>query len=400
MKLTDPVLSSSWVPDRGTLHAVALEVLRHGPLSRSDIARRLNLSSGSLTRLATELVEAGLLREIGERASTGAGRPSRLLDVVADSRTFIGLKLTADEVLGVVTDLRADVVDTARVGLPARDPSSVVEAIARLVEQLAGAHGTITAIGVGVGGLVGDGGVVVSSPFLEWQDVPLQARVEERTGTRTIVDNDLVALTECEHWFGAGRGLDRFAVITLGAGVGYGLVANGGIVLDGDYGIGLVGHWPLDPLGPLCPAGHRGCARSMLTQEAITTAVSTALGVELDYDGALDAAERGDPAARRVVDDAGRGLGRLLAAVANLTLPQAIILGGEGVRLATVARDATAVGMRADRDPRTREIPIALMPGDSTDWCRGAAVLAIQAFALGRELDTTEAQEHGQLTRR
>jgi peroxiredoxin family protein/TusA-related sulfurtransferase/rhodanese-related sulfurtransferase len=76
------------------------------------------------------------------------------------------------------------------------------------------------------------GGVVVDAPFLGWHDVDLRALVEERTGIPTVVDNDLVALTECEHWFGAGRGLDRFAVVTLGAGVGYGLVVNGGIVVD------------------------------------------------------------------------------------------------------------------------------------------------------------------------
>ena len=98
------------------------------------------------------------------------------------------------------------------------------------------------------------------------------------TGIPTIVDNDLVAVTECENWFGTASGVDRFAVVTLGAGVGYGLVVHGQIVVDEDSGIGLVGHWPLDPLGPLCPAGHRGCAHSLLTDTAIATEVSSALG--------------------------------------------------------------------------------------------------------------------------
>lgn len=373
---------STWIPERGTPHAVALEILRHGPLARSDVAKRLNLSAATLTRLAGPLIEAGLLEEIGERAQSGAGRPKRLLDVKPRSRYFIGVKLTGEEVLGVVTDLRANVVHRARLPLPSRDPAVVVRQIGALVETLSGAGYAVTAIGIGVGALTREG-VVLGAPFLGWENVPLRQMVADRTGIPTVVDNDVVALTEGEHWFGAGRGLDRFAVVTLGAGVGYGTVINGGIVVDEDTGIGLVGHWPLDPLGPLCPAGHRGCARSVLTRSAIVEAVSGVLGREVGYDEALDAAEAGHPGARRVVDDAGRGLGRLLAAIANLTLPELVIIGGEGVRLVSVARDAVADGMRADRDPRARSIPLTTMAGDDADWCRGAAVLAIQTFALG-----------------
>lgn len=374
--------TATWIPERGTAHAVALEVLRHGPLARSDLARRLNLSAASLTRLVGPLLKAGLLEEIGEDPAARVGRPKRLLDVVAGSRHFLGLKLTGEAVLGVLTDLRAGVLGQAGRTLGSREPAEVVATIGELVDELVPPGVEVSALGIGVGALT-RGGVVVDAPFLGWHDVDLRALVEERTGIPTVVDNDLVALTECEHWFGAGRGLDRFAVVTLGAGVGYGLVVNGGIVVDEDSGIGLVGHWPLDPLGPLCPAGHRGCARSILTSTAIVEAVSHALGREHDYDAALDAAERGNPAARRVVDDAGRGLGRLLAAIANLTVPQLVIVGGEGVRLVHVAREAVEEGLRADRDPRARRIPLATLPGDDTDWCRGAAVLAIQTFALG-----------------
>ena len=372
----------TWIPERGTPHAVALEILRHGPLARSDVARRLNLSAATLTRLAGPLIEEGLLEEIGARDQVGAGRPKRLLDVKPGSRHFIGMKLTGAEVLGVVTDLRANVVHRAALPLPSRDPESVVTQVWSLVQRLAGAGYSVTALGVGVGALTRDG-VVLGAPFLDWEDVPLKQLVAERTGIPTVVDNDVVALTEGEHWFGAGRGLERFAVVTLGAGVGYGAVINGGIVVDEDSGIGLVGHWPLDPLGPLCPAGHRGCARSVLTRSAIVDAVGGALGRDVTYDEALDAAQAGHPAARRVVDDAGRGLGRLLAAIANLTAPELVIIGGEGVRLVSVARAAVDEGMRADRDPRARRIPLTTMAGDDADWCRGAAVLAIQTFALG-----------------
>lgn len=380
------IATPSWTPDNGGSQSVALEVLINGPISRSDIARRLNLSPGSLTRLSTPLIDSGLLVEVEERADGRAGRPSRPLDVVVDSHHFVGMKLTGDEVIGVTTDLRANVIASASATLSSREPAAVAKVISKLAKDLAKHAPSVTATGVGIGGLVEDHTVVTSAPFLGWSNVPFGSMLENLTGIPTVIENDVVAFTELEHWFGAGRGLDRFAVLTLGAGIGYGLVIHDDIVVDADSGIGLVGHWPLDPFGPLCPAGHRGCARSVLTQSAISQAVSSALGRAVEYEEALTLAEKGEPVARRVVDDAGRGLGRMLAAIANLTAPERIILGGEGVRLVDVAAVAIQEGIHADRDPRAHELDLVSTPGDNTEWCRGAAVIAIQRYVLGRRL--------------
>ena len=86
-------------------------------------------------------------------------------------------------------------------------------------------------------------------------------------------------------------------------------------------------------------------------------------------------------------DDAGRGLGRLLAAIANLTMPETVVIGGEGVRLASVASEAVEAGLRADRDPRTAALPLTIRSGENVEWCRGAAVVAIQTFVLGHRSD-------------
>jgi predicted NBD/HSP70 family sugar kinase len=224
---------------------------------------------------------------------------------------------------------------------------------------------------------------VRSAPFLGWSDVELGSMLETATGLPTVIANDLTAFTEYERWFGAGRNADRFAVVTLGAGIGYGLVIGGEVVEGPDSGIGLVGHWPLDPFGPVCASGHRGCAQSVLTLSAVEHGVSAALSRPVTYDEALDLAESGEPAARRVVDDAGRGLGKLLAAIANLAMPELVVLGGEGVRLVGVAGEAVQEGLAADRDPRTSPLPLFTTSGDNTEWCRGAAVLAIQTYVLG-----------------
>lgn len=372
-----------WAPSNGASRSVALEVLLNGPISRSDIARKLDLSPGSLTRLSTPLIESGLLIEVEEKMDGRAGRPSKPLDIAPASQHFIGIKLTGTDVVAVLTDLRANVILEHSATLVSRRPEDVIVELTDVVRTLSASSASVTAIGVGIGALVVDHAIVRSAPFLEWSDVPLGPMLETATGIPTVIENDVVAFTEAEHWFGAGRGLDRFAVLTLGAGVGYGVVIHNDIVVDDDSGIGLVGHWPLDPFGPLCPAGHRGCARSVLTTPAISAAVSSVLDRTVDYDEALDLAMAGEPAARRVVDDAGRGLGRMIAAIANLTAPELLVLGGEGVRLVHVAASAIEEGVAADRDPRARRVPTVATSGDNTEWCRGAAVIAIQHFVLG-----------------
>lgn len=383
--------ASSWTPLSGASHAVALDVLINGPLSRAELARRLDLSAGSLTRLARPLVDAGLLVEVephngdAHPGDTRIGRPERPLDVVPTSHHFIGVKLSGDTAHGVLTTLRAEVVVAESLPLPDNAPTAVCAVIAELVSRLTVGRPAVTAVGISIGGQAPDHATVVAAPFLHWADVPLAAMVEELTGLPTVVENDVIALTEAEHWFGAGRGLDRFAVVTTGAGVGFGLVLRGHLITSPDAGLGLVGHIPLDPSGPLCFAGHRGCSTAMLTMPSIAAAASVALRRQVDYDEVLDLALAGDPAAARIVADAGRALGRLIALAANLTMPERVILSGEGVRLVDVARREIDEALAADRDPHATPPDLNVRPGDFSQWARGAAVIAIQTYVLGAD---------------
>lgn len=370
----------------GATRAVALEVLLRGPLSRSEIARRLDLSAGSLTRLAKPLVDTGLLVEVdtGSHPESGTVRRTRPLDINPAAHHFIGAKVTGDDVHAVLTTLRADVVASARRSLPGRDPASVVAAVRELTAELTAGHPRVSRVGVSLGGRVMDHTTVTDAPFLGWtEDVPLGGLLADALGVPVTVDNDLLALTRAEHWFGTARGHDRFAVLTIGAGVGYGLVMHDTVVDTPDVGVGLLGHAPLDAMGPLCPSGHRGCATAMLSDTSIRAAVSVGLCRPVTYDECLDLAADGDPVATAVVTASGRALGRLLAAVANFTLVRKIVLTGEGVRLADVARAAVDEGIRADRAPHATPLDVDVRPGDFTYWARGAAATAIQAHVLG-----------------
>jgi len=376
-------------PLSGPSRQVALEILLDGPLSRAELSRRVGLSPGSLTRLTKPMVESGLLVEVpGEATDPRVGRPPQPLDLDPQAHHFVGIKLTGDSAIGVLTTLRAEVIASAERPLTDPTPSVVAELVLELTDDLAVQvpNGTpITGIGIAVGGRVANNTEVRWGPYLNWHDVPFGDILGAQTSTPVVVANDLTALTEATHWFGAGRNSDRFVLLTIGAGVGYGLVVHNLTVDSPDTSIGTIGHFPLIPDGPLCDRGHRGCALSLLTVIAVQEQVGTALGRPVGYDEALDLAAKGDPAAREVVARAGRALGRLIAAAANFTMPELVVLGGEGVRLAEVAHDELLAALHADRHPSAAELPMVLQPADFSEWARGAAVVAIQTFVLGTE---------------
>lgn len=154
--------------------------------------------------------------------------------------------------------------------------------------------------------------------------------IEERTGLPVVVDSDVAALIEAEAWFGAGRGLDRFAVLTIGAGIGYGLVLGGRLVRTGEDGHGVGKRWIINANGPLTPEGERGSAMALLTIPSIRYQVRAATGRDVTYEEILAGAASGDPLCSRVIDEAARALGTLVAQIANFAMPEKILLAGEG----------------------------------------------------------------------
>lgn len=374
--------STPWDERSETEQTIALEVLMHGPLARSALARRLGLSPASLTRLVGPLIVDGLLEETTDHGTGPSGRPTRPLQVVAAAGYFLGVRLTPDAAHAVITNVRAEILSSAHQRLEATDPASVVNTVADLVEQLRIEQGVVpNRVGVSIGGLVESRTTIRSATFFDWPTpVDLSAMVRQRTGVPTVVDNDVMALTRAQSWFGHGRGLDSFAVVTLGVGVGLGIVIHGELVESSDTGLGLAGHFPLDATGPLCPSGHQGCAQAMLTDEAVAARTSVALRRPVTYGEALDLAAQGQPAAKTVVDQAGRALGRLLAAIANLTTCHRILVTGEGARLAEAASSAMQHQIAADRNPAADPIRVLTPHLTPSDWAQGPAVLAIQTL--------------------
>lgn len=389
MTTTGPALGDSG-------RELAREVLIHGPIARADLGRRLGLSPASLTRLSKPFLDRGLFVEGPERQDGAIGRPAKPLDVRVDSQRFVGVKLTGEQALGVLTDLRARTLASAVVDLPGHGVEQVVEAVVAVVERLsadpgagaadagagaAGAGDRPAGVGVSVGGKVIGSSVVARAPFLDWRAVDLGALLAERLGLPVVIENDVVALVEAEHWFGLGRGVDNFAVVTTGAGVGYGLVMHGRQVVTADTGLGLGGHFPIDPTGPICLDGHRGCSTAMLSTTSMCASARGGLGRDVEYDELLALAAEGNPVAAQVVGTAGRSLGHMIAAVANLTMVDTVVLSGEGIGLLDVplAVAEMRAGLAADRDPDASEVRVLVGADDFGAWARGAAAVAIQA---------------------
>ncbi|MFI5475876.1 ROK family protein [Streptomyces cacaoi] len=362
-------------------------VLSQGPLTRLELARRAGLSAAAVTKAVRPLIESGYLVEDADtEARSALGRPANLVRVDGGRALFLGLKLTGDAIFGVLTDLRCRILLARRVPLTDRAAKAVLASTAEVVRELlteADGYGVrVMGLGIAVSGDVDRGeGVVRYSPFLEWRDVPLAELASAVTGLPVTVDNDVRALTVAEQWFGAGVGLSNFAVVTVGAGVGCGLVVHGRVVAGAHGVAGEIGHVTVDPNGPLCHCGNRGCVEAIAADPAILTRIRERSGVEVtDTTEAVDLARRGDAHARDAYSRAGEAIGRGIATVANLLGPERVVISGEGLAAYDLFAEqirsafaAAAFGSAAQCDLQTRPLPFE-------EWARGAAATAIQSF--------------------
>ncbi|MEU4095798.1 ROK family transcriptional regulator [Streptomyces sp. NPDC026673] len=361
-------------------------LLAHGPLTRAEIGRRTRLSAGAVTKAATPLLADGWITELGRPAGERAsGRPATPMAVRADRARFVGVKVTGDELIGVLTDLTARPLASRRAALDSRDVGTVVLAIARLITQLRAAAGAeeddaVHSVGVTISGDVdGQTGTVQFSPFLNWRRVPLAQLVESASGIPTVIENDVRALTVAEQWFGAGVGLSSFALVTVGAGIGCGL-SIGGRVVSGAHGVsGEVGHLPVGGTDRVCTCGNTGCVETMASTHAITEQARQATGEPaLTMEEAVRLAHADNAAVRAVFSRAGHVMGLAMASVANLIGPERIIISGEGVASYDLFADQIrqtfadhAFGAAADCDLVVRPLPFE-------EWARGGAAVAAQ----------------------
>ncbi|MFO7172913.1 MAG: ROK family protein, partial [Bacillota bacterium] len=256
-------------------------------------------------------------------------------------------------------------------------------------------RGRIRAVGVGAPGIVEAGtGRVLLAPNLRWQDVPLGPLLQERLQMQVYVDNDANCAALGEQLAGAGRGARHLLMVTLGTGVGAGLVLDGQLYRGAGGFAGEVGHIPVLPDGPLCGCGRRGCLETLCSATAVAAmarqAVSDGRGAaivaaarrvaqgQVDARAVMAAARWKDPVALAILREAGTYLGIGLAILVNLFNPERIVVGGSlsraGEALLGPAREE--LGRRALPGPAQQVAVVPAGLGNQAGMV-GAAALAL-----------------------
>ena len=226
---------------------------------------------------------------------------------------------------------------------------------------------------------------MVVASFLGWRDVPLAAMVTEATGLPCVAANDVRAFAYAEARFGAGRGKDPFAIVTLGAGIGCGVVVAGEVVSGAQGAAGSVGHLPVDPSGPSCEIGHPGCARALASTSGILRAAARHLGCqaqELSLDLLLSPDMRRNDGVDDVLRRAALAVGRVVGTLIAYVDPELVVVSGEGVAVVETYREAFEKEVGGLRHWAVAPAPVLLRPFEFDEWARGAAALALDQWTV------------------
>lgn len=375
-----------------------------GALPRVQVAKDLGISPASVTSITSELIEAGLIEEFAgpREADTSRGRPPVALCVQPGAHLVAGIKLSDREHTAVVVDfagrLLASVAVPHRPGAESLDEllAGADRLLSRVTQQAGIDREVLSAVGLGVPGFVdAAAGRVLWSPVLSVRDAPLAEAASARLALPVRIDNDANLVALAELWFGAGRELADFAVVTIEHGLGMGLVLNHRLY-RGARGLGTeLGHTKVQLDGALCRCGQRGCLEAYVADYALAREAATALNlmhregqpVSVLIESLFDHAKAGNTAARSIFRRAGRYLAVGLANVVNLFDPGLIILSGERMRYdylyaADTLAEMDSLMLAANRPPPRIEVHAW---GDML-WAHGAAALALSAVteaALG-----------------
>lgn len=354
-----------------------------GPLSRTQLTELSGLSVGAVSQIANELIAAGWINEAGESDYTG-GRRQVMLRLNPTAAYVVGLKLMENRVVCAVSDLETTVlnyIDRPLTG--AHTPDAVAETLAQIVIQALYETGItrekVRGVGIGLAGVInGEAGIVHYSPFFHWQHVPLADKVARHLALPVYLENDVNTLTITEQLFGPGHDVPSFAVMTIGRGIGLGVVINHQLYRGHKGGVGELGHVTLVPDGPLCDCGKRGCLEALAADPAIFRAVRGDLGAPPTLEAVVQAADRGDDAARGALARSGHYLGLGLAMVVNLFCPTLIIVSGEGVAAGKYRLDPMFDTLRKHAFNGLLDgVEILVKPADDRAWARGAAGLVV-----------------------
>ncbi len=327
--------------------SVILETIRRSGdgLSRIELVEATGLSAQTVTNITRRLLDEELIVEAG-RTINGPGKPRVTLALNARSRFSVGVHLDPSMMTIVMLDLAGAVIRRLAVRTPEGEPGGVVDAMGRSVEQLIVSsqvpRDLIAGVGVAAPGpLDATKGTLIDPPKLHgWHRVPLRAALSEAVGLPVVLEKDTTAAAVGELWNGRGPTDDSFVFVYLGTGVGAALALDGDVERGSSRNLGEVGHIIVDPDGPPCQCGARGCVEVMCTPQAIVEQAERAgvlesapaardvEAVDARLAELCDRAAGGDAAASKVLRDGATCLSVLIAVLTNLLDVDRVVLGG------------------------------------------------------------------------
>jgi predicted NBD/HSP70 family sugar kinase len=361
--------------------AIFRTIVSDGPIARASIAKRLGLSPATVTAVTRELLAQGLVRVA--KSEPSGGRPSLLLELVGGAASALGVKLAPDHVVGVRVNLEAEVLDRFEAPFRPGAPTALQD----LAEILRGWMGDfqsgppLLGVGLGVSGVFDVHTGTLDSPILGWRGVPVARELEAALGLPVVVDNDVNTLAVSERLYGRGLATENFLTVTIGRGVGLGIVAGGDIYRGFRGGAGEFGHVCVEEDGQLCTCGKRGCLETVIGDPALVATARSrrVIGARQGIARLLEAADAGDLQARQIYRNAGATLGRALADLVNVLSPELVLISGEGTQAWRHLADGFDEAYRANVFAPLGYVPVEVDPWDDAKWAVGAATLVLRA---------------------
>ena len=307
---------------------------------------------------------------------------------------FVGIDNGGTNTKLALVDRREQVVARALIDTNAHEgPDALFEDVRRRVGGLVGKRHAVLAAGVGCAGLIDRHGTLHNSPNLPgWEGTAIGRIAERHLGVKTTVDNDANAAAYGEYRLGCGRNTRMLVCLTLGTGVGGGIVSLGRILRGASHYAAEIGHMSIHMTGPRCKCGNRGCLEGYIGADALVRSARALLGKgksrKLDRGMVLtpkiiaQAARRRDKVAREVFERAARHLGIALASLVNLLNPDMIVLAG-----------GVADGFDLMRKPLNQEIAARAFPESARAVTVRKATLGSVAAAAGAALIAKEAAQ-------
>jgi glucokinase len=330
---------------RSINRSAVLEVIRReSPISRSMITERLNVSLATVMRIIDDLIAEELVRPLGAKEWSG-GRRRSLLEFNPDGQVVIGVDMGGSSMVGGVADLSGNIVEELQLSRYGTSGEASFERLSALIEELLCSPKMtgrkLRGIAVGVPGVtLHKEGVVEWAPSLDWRDFPLKGRLWEKFHTPATVDNDVNLAALGELWFGAGQNTQNLVLITIGTGLGAGIVIDGALYrgsreASGEIGYLLPGREFLgrryDTFGALEELAS-GTGIAQRAREVLRGKRDEAELDKLQAEDVFEMARQGEAWAREIVADVVDYLAIAIASIATYFDPDVIILGGGVVR--------------------------------------------------------------------